>query len=187
LSDGGAPKRRGARENFPLSPSRRFCVKCTPSDSPMILVSVRYESSKNSQGVTPKERAKRECDSIFRRFSTIMSRHISKTAHFRTKVIIGQYRTVIGNHREAIKNRRWEIKLMKIRFVLCRTFSSLLVSVHGQKQTCRKIEAAMGRTDNRYSSHFQILKLTSFRIASVTRVCQLQLAFLVLRSNTISF
>jgi len=36
---------------------------------------------------------------------------------------------------------------------------------------------AMGRIDNRYSAHFRTLKLASFHIA---RVCQRQLAFLVL-------
>jgi len=52
---------------------RKQVVKCTPSDSPMTLVSGRYDSSKNSQGVTPKERTKWGWVGFFRRFSTNMS------------------------------------------------------------------------------------------------------------------
>ena len=61
---------------------------------------------------------------------------------------------------------------MKIKWVyddfgvrLTSEVSLLLVSVHGEKQTCRKLELrwAIPITDILQSSHFQLLKLASFR------------------------
>ena len=51
--------------------------------APSLWFLARYDSSKNSQGVTPKERAE------FGDFRTIC-RHIWKTVHFRHKVTMGR-------------------------------------------------------------------------------------------------
>jgi len=57
-------------------------MKCTPSDSPMTLV-----SGKVSQGVTPKKVPNEGGLGFFDDFQPIC-RHISKTVHFRHKVTI---------------------------------------------------------------------------------------------------
>ena len=56
--------------------------------APWFYFLARYESSKNSQGVIPKERAKWESVGFFGNFRPIC-RHISKTVNFRQKVTIG--------------------------------------------------------------------------------------------------
>ena len=49
----------------------------------------RYDSSKNSQGITPKERAKWGWVGFFGDFRPIC-RHISRTVHFRHNVTMGR-------------------------------------------------------------------------------------------------
>ena len=83
-------------------------MKCTPSDSPMILVSgnlARYDLSKNSQGGTPWNVPIESGVGFLAIFDQyVANRHISKTVHFIDKVSRPScHITVIGNHRQAIE------------------------------------------------------------------------------------